>query len=138
MSGRLRELPLEGVQVWELRVLPDERGFFAEALRSDWGEFVDEWVVQVNVSYSYPGEVVASGRKPVVVRVPGEYWHGTKTVSDTPSLTVYFVTRLYDYGDPDEERRPWDDPGVVPVEINGRRDDPRCGRPWDWFYPPHR
>jgi len=174
VNGRLQELPLEGVRVWELRVLPDERGFFAEALRSDWSEFVDEWITQVNVSYSYPGvvrawhrhlkgqvdyflvlegamkicaydekarrlvEVVASGRKPVVVRVPGYYWHGTKTVSDVPSLTVYFVTRLYDYGSPDEERKPWNDPGINPVEINGRRDDPRCGKPWDWFYPPHK
>jgi dTDP-4-dehydrorhamnose 3,5-epimerase len=83
-------------------------------------------------------EVVASGEKPTLVRIPGHYWHGTKTVSSEPSLTVYFVNRLYDYRNPDEERRPWNDPSLVPLEINGNRNDPRAGRPWDWFYPPHK
>jgi len=171
----MKEYPLEGVRVYELKILPDERGFFAEALRSDWKEFLgDEWIVQVNLSYSYPGivrawhrhlrgqvdyflvlkgamkicayddetrkmvEIVASEKKPSIVRIPGKYWHGTKTVSNEPSLTVYFVTRLYDYENPDEHRRPWNDPTVVPSEINGRKDDPRVGKPWDWFRPPHK
>lgn len=171
----VREYPLEGVRVYELKVLPDERGFFAEALRKDWTDFLgDEWIVQVNVSYSYPGivrawhrhvreqvdyflvlkgamkicayeegtgrmvEVIASANKPAVVRVPGHYWHGTKTVSPEPSLTVYFVTKLYDYQNPDELRRPWNDPAIVPTEINGKKDDPRVGKPWDWFRPPHK
>jgi len=171
----MKEYPLEGVRVYELKILPDERGFFAEALRSDWKELLgDEWIVQVNLSYSYPGivrawhrhlrgqvdyflvlkgamkicayddetrkmvEIVASEKKPSIVRIPGKYWHGTKTVSNEPSLTVYFVTRLYDYENPDEHRRPWNDPTVVPSEINGRKDDPRVGKPWDWFRPPHK
>ena len=171
----MKEYPLEGVRVYELKVLPDERGFFAEALRSDWKELLgDEWIVQVNLSYSYPGivrawhrhlrgqvdyflvlkgamkicayddetrkmvEIVASEKKPSIVRIPGKYWHGTKTVSNEPSLTVYFVTRLYDYENPDEHRRPWNDPTIVPSEINGRKDDPRVGKPWDWFRPPHK
>ncbi len=83
-------------------------------------------------------EVVATGAKPMLVRIPGKYLHGTKTVSDEPSLTVYFVTRLYDYQDPDESRRPWDDQTIVPTEINGKKDDPRVGKPWNWFRPPHK
>jgi len=171
----MKEYPLEGVRVYELKILPDERGFFAEALRSDWKELLgDEWIVQVNLSYSYPGivrawhrhlrgqvdyflvlrgamkicayddetrkmvEIVASEKKPSIVRIPGKYWHGTKTVSNEPSLTVYFVTRLYDYENPDEHRRHWNDPTIVPSEINGRKDDPRVGKPWDWFRPPHK
>ena len=51
---------------------------------------------------------------------------------------VYFTTRLYDYKDPDEERIPWNDPSIMPVEINGGKGDPRCGQPWDWFYPPYK
>ncbi len=170
----MKEYPLEGVRVYELNILPDERGFFGEALRQDWQNFIDEWITQVNVSYSYPGivrawhrhlrgqvdyflvlkgamkicayddktksfaEVIGSGEKPTLVRIPGHYFHGTKTVSSEPSLTVYFVTRLYDYKDPDEERRPWNDPGVVPSEINGNKNDDRVNKPWDWFYPPHK
>lgn len=171
----MREYPLKGVKVQEINLIPDERGFFAEALRQDWKDLTEEeWIVQANISYSYPGivrawhkhergqvdyflvlkgalkicayeeetgkmvEIIASGEKPSIVRIPGKYLHGTKTVSDTPSLTVYFVTRLYDYKSPDEIRRPWNDPSVVPREINGRRDDPRVGKPWDWFAPPHK
>ncbi len=166
---------LNGVKTYELNILPDERGFFAEALRKDWKELLeDEWITQANISYSYPGivrawhkhtrgqidlflvlkgamkicayeeetgrlaEVLASGKKPTLVRIPGVYLHGTKTVSDEPSLTAYFVTNLYDYQNPDEIRRPWNDPTIIPTEINGKKDDPRVGKPWDWFHPPHK
>ena len=171
----MKEHPLKGVKTYELNILPDERGFFAEALRRNWKELLEEeWVTQANISYSYPNivrawhkhqrgqtdyflvlkgamkicayeeetgkmaEVIASGEKPTLVRIPGKYLHGTKTVSNEPSLTVYFVTRLYDYQDPDESRRPWNDPTIVPTEINGKKDDPRVGKPWDWFHPPHK
>ncbi|MDH5663962.1 MAG: dTDP-4-dehydrorhamnose 3,5-epimerase family protein [Candidatus Bathyarchaeota archaeon] len=171
----MKEHPLKGVKTYELNILPDERGFFAEALRKDWKELLeDEWVTQANISYSYPNivrawhkhtrgqtdyflvlkgamkicayeeetgkmaEVIASGEKPTIVRIPGKYLHGTRTVSNEPSLTVYFVTRLYDYQNPDETRRPWNDPTIVPTEINGKKDDPRVGKPWDWFRPPHK
>jgi len=74
-------------------------------------------------------EVVASSEKLSLVRIPGKYWHGTKTLGPEPSLTVYMVNRLYDYKDPDEGRRPWNDPAVV---------DPRLHEPFDWNRPPHK
>jgi len=83
-------------------------------------------------------EVVLSEARMQVLRVPGRYWHGFKVVGHEPAYLVYFVNRLYDYASPDEERRPWNDPSVIPVAVNGRTEDPRVGRPWDWFYPPHR
>jgi dTDP-4-dehydrorhamnose 3,5-epimerase len=171
----VKEYPLKGVKVYEINIIPDERGFFAEALRQDWKDFLEEdWITQTNISYSYPemvrawhkhergqidyflvlegamkicayeeetgrmAEVIASGKKPSIVRIPGKYLHGTKTVSSQPSLTVYFVTRLYDYKSPDEVRRLWNDSKIVPTEINGKKDDFRVGKPWDWFYPPHK
>ncbi|MCX8183094.1 MAG: dTDP-4-dehydrorhamnose 3,5-epimerase family protein [Crenarchaeota archaeon] len=73
-----------------------------------------------------------------VLRVPGNYWHGFKVISPEPAFLVYFVNRLYNYEEPDEVRRPWNDPQITPRKINGKTDDPRCNRPWDWFYPPHR
>jgi len=171
---------LEGVQIYDVKIMPDERGFFAEALRQDWSELLgNEWIDQVNLSYSYPevvrawhrhlrgqvdyflvvqgsmkicaydgdeksatkghlAEVVASEHRPQIVRIPGKYWHGTKTIGHKPSLTIYFVTKLYDYKNPDEERRPWNDMKIVPTAINGKVEDPRVGKPWDWFYPVHR
>ena len=171
----MKEHRLKGVKAYELNLLPDERGFFTEALRKDWKEFLeDEWIMQANISYSYPNvvrawhkhirgqvdyflvlkgsmkicayeeetgkmaEVIASGEKPVLVRIPGNYLHGTKTISSEPSLTFYFVTKLYDYTDPDELRRPWNDPTIVPSEVNGKKDDSRVGKPWDWFRPPYK
>jgi dTDP-4-dehydrorhamnose 3,5-epimerase len=83
-------------------------------------------------------EAVLSGEKPQILRVPGHYWHGFKALGTEPVYLVYFVNKLYDYQTPDEERRPWNDPTITPLKINGRTDDPRAGKPWDWFHPPHR
>ncbi len=83
-------------------------------------------------------EIIASEHKLEVIRIPGHYWHGTKTIGNEPSLTIYFVTGLYNYKNPDEERRPWNDPTIIPTEINGKKGDPRVGKPWDWVRPPHK
>ena len=170
----MKEYPLEGVRVKELNLFPDERGFFAEVLRRDWADLVDEWIAQANLSFSYPGivrawhkhlrgqvdyflvvkgamkvcaydeatgrmaEVIGSAAKPSVIRIPGHYQHGTMTIGNEPSVTIYFVNRLYEPRDPDEQRRPWNDPGIIPNEINGNKNDPRVGKAWDWFYSPHK
>ena len=55
----IKEYPLEGVRTYSLNILPDERGFFAEVLRQDWQDFIDEWITQVNLSHSYPNMVRA-------------------------------------------------------------------------------
>jgi dTDP-4-dehydrorhamnose 3,5-epimerase len=171
----MKKYTLKGVKTCEIKVLPDERGFFAEALRQDWKEFLeDERVTQANISYSYPNivrawhkhtrgqidhflvvkgamkicaydeetgkmaEIIVSAKKPTVVRIPGKYLHGTKTIGNEPSLLIYFVNRLYDYANPDEQRRPWNDQTIIPTEINGKKNDPRVGKSWDWFMPPHK
>jgi len=71
-------------------------------------------------------EIITGREKLQLVRVPGYYWHGTKTLGVKPSLTLYFVSHLYDHKDPDEERRPWNDPGIV---------DPKTSKPFDWNKP---
>ena len=77
-------------------------------------------------------EIISSGEPLQLVRIPGNYWHGFSVVGNGPASLIYFVNRLYDPKAPDELRRPWDDPAVIPKLINGRADDPRCGKPWDW------
>jgi dTDP-4-dehydrorhamnose 3,5-epimerase len=171
----MKEYALEGVKAYEIKLLPDERGFFSEALRTDWKDFLqNEPIEQINLSFSYPNivrawhkhvrgqidhflvlqgamkicaydeatgrmaEIIVSAKKPTVVRIPGKYIHGTKTVSDEPSLLVYFVNKLYEYKNPDELRVEWNDKSIIPTEINGKTDDPRVGKPWDWFRPPHK
>jgi dTDP-4-dehydrorhamnose 3,5-epimerase len=84
---------------------------------------------QKSTTYGQLDEILASGRRLQVVRVPGHYWHGTKALGDKASLTVYCVNRLYDAKNPDEERRPWNDPGII---------DPRTSKPFDWNKPPYK
>lgn len=55
----IKKYPLEGVQTYEVNLLPDERGFFAEALRTDWVDFIPDKIVQANLSYTYPGIIRA-------------------------------------------------------------------------------
>ena len=83
-------------------------------------------------------EIITTGKDLQVVRIPGRYWHGFKVIGNKPAWVLYFVNKLYDYDHPDEERRPWNDPSVIPKIINGRMDDPRINKTWNWNYPPHR
>jgi len=167
----VKEYELPGVKTYDLKIFPDERGFFSEAVRNDMEELLGvDRIAQINVSYSYPDkirawhrhmrgqvdyflvlkgsmkicayddreglptngklvEIVATEHKLQVVRIPGIYWHGTKTVSSEPSLTVYFVTNMYDYSDPDEERRPWNDSTII---------DLKTSESFDWNKLPHK
>lgn len=74
-------------------------------------------------------QIITGDQKLQAVRIPGYYWHGTKTIGDKSSLTVYLTTRLYDYKNPDEERRPWNDSAII---------DPATKKPFDWNKPPHK
>jgi dTDP-4-dehydrorhamnose 3,5-epimerase len=83
-------------------------------------------------------EIVSTGQNLQIVRVPGHYWHGFKTIGDELAMLLYFTTNLYDPANPDEERRSWSDQTIIPKLINGKKDDPRVGKPWDWNYLPHK
>lgn len=83
-------------------------------------------------------EIVSNGQNLQIVRVPGKFWHGFKAIGDEQAMLLYFTTNLYDPSDPDEERRPWDDQSLKPKLINGKKDDPRVGKPWDWNSPSNR
>lgn len=74
-------------------------------------------------------ETVVHASGPRIVRIPGHYWHGIMALGVEPAVLIYFVTRMYDPANPDEDRRPWNDPDII---------DPRSGQPYDWFRPPHR
>lgn len=170
---------IKGVMIKQINRNLDERGYFSEILRVDWTDIINEEIVQVNLSYSYPGmirawhrhnqgqndhftvvdgsiklcgydddansetyreldEIILSSDKPMLVRMPGYLWHGFKALGTRPTKLVYGVNRLYNYTNPDEERRPWNDPSLIPKSINGNKDDPRAGKTWDWNYPPHK
>lgn len=83
-------------------------------------------------------EVISSGLDLQLVRIPGHFWHGFKALGNEPAMLLYFTTNLYNPKDPDEERRAWNDPTLIPKTINGKKDDPRVSKPWDWNYPPNK
>jgi dTDP-4-dehydrorhamnose 3,5-epimerase len=83
-------------------------------------------------------EVISTGDNLQVVKVPGHYWHGFKVVGNKTAMLIYFVNKLYDYTKPDELRTAWNDPSIIPQVINGKKEDPRVGKPWDWLLPPHK
>lgn len=83
-------------------------------------------------------EIISTGQDLQAVRIPGHYWHGFKAFGNEPAMLLYFTTKLYDPANPDEERRQWNDPTLILKSVNGKKDDPRAGKPWDWNCPPHK
>lgn len=163
---------LTGIKIKEIKKFPDERGSFAEIFREDWSDLIEseDKIIQVNLSYSYPGmirawhrhhrgqvdyfitvrgatkicayddteksptrgnldEIISSEEKIQCVRIPGYYYHGFKSIGSEPALVVYLTTKLYDYKNPDEERRPWNDQTII---------NPRTNKPFDWNALPHK
>jgi dTDP-4-dehydrorhamnose 3,5-epimerase len=169
--SKIKTFPMNGIKIFELNRIVDERGSFTEIMRNDWTElFGDEKIKQSNLSVSYPGmirawhrhergqidyyvvikgtvkisvydndkqsktfgnltEIISSSEKLQVVRVPGHYWHGIKTLGTETSMLVYFINNLYDYENPDEERSPWNNVEMI---------DPVTKSPFDWNKPPHK
>ncbi len=68
-------------------------------------------------------DVTISGDSPEIIKIPGHLWHGTKNIGDETSETIYFINNLYDYENPDEERKEWNDSFVI---------DPNTKKPFDW------
>ncbi len=83
-------------------------------------------------------EINSTGELLQIVRMPGHYWHGFKALGTEPAMLLYFTTKLYNNANPDEDRRPWNDPKLIPKTVDGKKDDPRVGKPWDWNFPPNK
>ncbi|MGA2669361.1 MAG: dTDP-4-dehydrorhamnose 3,5-epimerase family protein [Ignavibacteria bacterium] len=89
-------------------------------------------------TYEELDEVILSGDRLRVARIPGILWHGYHAVGTHPVKVLYSVNTLYEYSQPDEERRPWNNSEIVPKTINGKANDPRVGKPWNWYYSPNK
>jgi dTDP-4-dehydrorhamnose 3,5-epimerase len=58
-------------------------------------------------------EVLYMGeRRPLVVAIPPGVAHGYRVLGAAPAALLYHTTEHYDPADPDEERIPFDDPGI--------------------------
>jgi dTDP-4-dehydrorhamnose 3,5-epimerase len=63
-------------------------------------------------SYGVTQVVYAGEDNPVLITIPAGVAHGYQVLGNKPVLLFYHVTRSYDAENPDEERIPWDDPGI--------------------------
>jgi len=68
-------------------------------------------------------EVVSNSENPELIIIPGHLWHGTKNIGTKTSETLYFINNLYDYENPDEERKEWNDSSII---------DPRTKESFNW------
>lgn len=50
------------------------------------------------------GKVIIKGSEPELVEIPEGMWHATRNVGNEDAWVIYFVTQVYDYMKPDEER----------------------------------
>jgi len=51
---------------------------------------------------------VMGERRPGVLIIPPTLWHGATAVGAAPAGLLYYMDRLFDRGNPDEGREPWD------------------------------
>ena len=68
-------------------------------------------------------EIISNCEVPEIIMMPGHLWHGTKNIGSETSETIYFINNLYDYDNPDEERKNFDDASII---------DPITQEPFDW------
>jgi len=118
---------ISGVKTRKLRLIPDDRGWLMELLRSDWEEF--EEFGQAYVTTCYPGVVKAwhyhkgqtdhfacvSGVAKLALYDPREDSPTKGMVNEFYLGTlnpILFPTALYNYEKPDEYRAPYDDPAI--------------------------
>jgi len=66
-----------------------------------WGNI--EVLIRDNTGKTH--KILTSWRKPKLIRIPGHYWHGYRNVGMSFSVVVYLLSQLYNYQNPDEERR---------------------------------
>ena len=52
--------------------------------------------------------IVLGEKRPGVLIIPPLLWHGAATLGDRSADLLYYVTRIFDPGNPDEQRRPFD------------------------------
>ncbi len=78
---------------------------------------------ETSKSFGQLVEIVLDSKIPEGVIIPGHLWHGTKNIGNEISETIYFINNLYDYENPDEERKNFDDPSII---------NPISQKPFDW------
>ena len=57
-------------------------------------------------------EFFIGDKNPMLVKIPPMVYHGWKCISETESLVINMTSEVYNYKNPDEFRKDWDDPEI--------------------------
>lgn len=57
-------------------------------------------------------EHIMGEENPILLSFDGSKWHGFKCIGTKPCLLLNFPDKMYDYANPDEARRPFNDPKI--------------------------
>lgn len=63
-------------------------------------------------TYGQLNEFFIGEHNPCLVHIPAGVWHGWKGISLEEAIVINVVTEPYNYQQPDELRRPWNDPEI--------------------------
>lgn len=63
-------------------------------------------------TFGLVNEFFLGEHNPIAVLIPAGVYHGWKGISTYPSITVNTVTEVYNYENPDEFRKPYNDPSI--------------------------
>ena len=65
-------------------------------------------------------QAIIGEKRPGIAIIPPTLWHGLATVGPDSAGLLYFVTRMFDPGSPDEERRDFDSVNGFPWDVQHR------------------
>jgi dTDP-4-dehydrorhamnose 3,5-epimerase len=63
-------------------------------------------------TYGKIEEFFLGERNPLLVQIPPDVWHGFKCISQEEAIVINVPDQVYNYQNPDELRRPWNDPSI--------------------------
>lgn len=63
-------------------------------------------------TYGQLNEFFIGEHNPCLVHIPAGVWHGWKGITPDEAIIINVVTEPYNYQQPDELRRPWNDPEI--------------------------
>jgi dTDP-4-dehydrorhamnose 3,5-epimerase len=63
-------------------------------------------------TYRKIDEFFLGERNPMLVQIPPDVWHGFKCISQEEAIIINVPDQVYNYQNPDELRRPWNDPSI--------------------------
>jgi dTDP-4-dehydrorhamnose 3,5-epimerase len=93
------------IRAWHAHPRTRQRDTFVVPVGNIKAVVYDEATQEVN-------EHILGEDNPVLLSFDGAKWHGFKCIGTKPCLLINYPDKMYDYANPDEARRPFNDPKI--------------------------